>query len=173
MAAPLFSFGDNLINWNGLTSFVFKNLFFCCTKQENLIWKLFPNQWEAFVYSKEDNKCDKKLGLDVIKPVLWTEQDMCVPKSSALQAGFEPGSGQDGNLWRLSSYYANHSATMAGFLFVFVFQRKNNSQTVVVNLYPINCECGLHFEKRASHCLKWNMKNWWQNLHIKKASFQY
>ena len=28
MAAPLFSFGDNLINWDGLTSFVFKNLFF-------------------------------------------------------------------------------------------------------------------------------------------------
>ena len=53
MAAPLFSFGDNLINWNGLTSFVFKNLFFCCSKQEILIWKMSPNQWEAFVYNKK------------------------------------------------------------------------------------------------------------------------
>ena len=30
------------------------------------------------------------------------------------QAGFEPGSAQDGCLWRLPTYYANPSATMSG-----------------------------------------------------------
>ena len=56
MAAPLFSFGENLINLNGLTSFVFISLFFCFTKQENLIWKMSSNHWKAFVYIGIPNK---------------------------------------------------------------------------------------------------------------------
>ena len=39
MAAPLFSFGDNLINWNGLTSFVFKNLFFAVQNKKTYFEK--------------------------------------------------------------------------------------------------------------------------------------
>ena len=34
-SSPLF-FGDNLINWNGLTSFVFKSLFFLLYKTSKL-----------------------------------------------------------------------------------------------------------------------------------------